>query len=387
MNDDDGHGKNFDVPLGAPAADLSDQLVEIRIDDRDGRLGRRPMVLVRREGRRPATLERPILLDRRGRGRFIGWMPLGLEGISIAPEAGTAMRRGRSPGLRCRRISHLEMVLIAVSSAPIAVLRVVRLMMAGNTKGAAFRFARLFDSAIAVPNYSDWSALQGAVDELDASSMAEASPSPAVRLLLSIEAPTTATTIPSEVAGQTDPCPIMVDAARPASWPEPEPGDLWMRLPAGTRLAAGATRHLAQPFRDDRSVLVTYCDEDRIDRAGRRYEPTFKSAWNSVLVAAGGMSLTCAVFRRAALPEGADLENTPIESLALAVAGSDRRSVVHIPRVLVHCSERGRSPSRIPCAAPRLADEVRPEVAVVIPTRDRADLLQTCVEGAMGESG
>lgn len=377
MGEDDLCGATFDVPLGARPLDFADRLVEIRITDPEGRLGRRPTVLIRREARRPAVLERPILLDRRGRGRFLGWTPQSLVDISIAPEPGTETKTGRAPRLCCRRISHLEMALIAAAFAPRALLRILRLMVAGNTKGAAFRFARLFDSAVAIPDYTDWAALQGATDAADASSMAAAASSSGIRLLISTE---TEGQQSSSIGGEDEPRPIFVDAARPETWPAPEPGDLWMRLPAGTRLAAGATRHLTHPFRDDASVRITYADEDRRDGAGHRHDPAFKTAWNPTLVATGGMHLTCAVFRRAVLPEGVDLESVPIESLALAVAGSDRRSVVHVPRVLVHRLEPRPSLPSLPSATPRLAAGVRPAVAVVIPTRDRADLLKACVD-------
>lgn len=383
MNEDDVRGAVFDVPLGGCAADFADLLVEIRIADPDGRLGRRPVVLVRREGRRPAVLERPILLDRRGRGRFIGWMPRDLDAITLMPEAG-AMEEGQAPSLRIRRISYVEMGLIAALRAPGPLSRVLRLLIAGNTKGAAYRFARLFDGAITAPPYGAWVELQGAADARAADAIAAAWRDPP-RLLISIEPGSARAVAETRVslAAQDYPGVIEVEAGAPATWPSAEPGDLWLRLPAGARLASGAFWHLAHPFAADPEVRVVYGDEDRLGRAGNRCEPTFKSAWNPPLVVTGGMSSTGAVMRRATLPEGLDLAASPIEAVVLAVAGADRRSVVHVPRVLLHLAgpERLRAPQ--PSTTPRLADDTRPEVAVVIPTHDRADLLRACVEGLL----
>ena len=383
MNEDDFSGAVFDVtPFGCAAA-FADRLVKIRIADPVGRLGRRPVVLIRRQGRRPAVLERPILLDRRGRGRFIGWTPRDLSAIALMPEAG-ATTEGQAPSIRIRRISYLEMGLIAALEAPGPLSRVLRLLAAGNTKGAAYRFARLFDGAITAPPYGAWAELQGEADARAAVAIAAAWSDPP-RLLVSIE-PGSARAVAEtrgSLAALDYPDVIEVEVGAPATWPAAEPGDLWLRLPAGARPAPGAFWHLAHPFAGDPEVRVVYGDEDRRDRAGTRGTPTFKSAWNPPLIAAGGMSLAGAVIRRAALPQGLDLAGAPIEVLVLTVAGAERRSVVHVPRVLLHRAEPERPLAPLPSSTPQLAADARPEVAVVIPTRDRADLLAACVEGLL----
>ncbi len=88
-------------------------------------------------------------------------------------------------------------------------------------------------------------------------------------------------------------------------------------------------------------AALLYSDEDKIDEAGRRYDPYFKPDWNDDLVAAQNCVSHLGVYRADAVRavggfrEGC--EGAQDWDLALRVAraaGSTR--IVHIPRVLYH---------------------------------------------------
>lgn len=356
------------------ASDLSDALVDITVSDPSGRLGRRPVLRLHRRDRTPAVLERPVLLDRHGRGRFLGWTPEELCAIDVLPEAG-AGGEGPEPRFRVVRRSVLAGALIAAFRRPGGLLRVARLALAGNRRGAEFRFVRLFD-AITAPTWKVWSKLAFADDVADAADLDLAG---APRLFCCIEpgSPADRAATRADLIAQNGP---KILWSEPGERPDPAvvaPGDLFLRLPAGARTTPGALRHLVAPFLDDDPPSVVWCDEDRIDGRGRRNDPFFKPTWDATAVGEGFVPVDGAVLRLCALPPDLDPTTAPLRDLVTAAVGGRRDAVVHVPRILIHLPGRRAKPEPVPFSPP--SDRVL--VSVVIPTRDRADLLRACVDG------
>jgi GT2 family glycosyltransferase len=177
---------------------------------------------------------------------------------------------------------------------------------------------------------------------------------------------------------------------------------------------------------------ILYTDEDRLDAAGRRHEPTFKTGWNPDLMLGRNAMGRLAVYRRDLLDRiggfRVGLEGAHDHDLALrAAARTPAARIRHLPAILYHGrraaadSRRGdvtgrnrkRDPGRCAQAA-RMAvtDFLRqsgvsgarvepapgapgltrvvfpvpdppPLVSVIIPTRDHADLLRGCLEGLL----
>jgi GT2 family glycosyltransferase len=157
---------------------------------------------------------------------------------------------------------------------------------------------------------------------------------------------------------------------------------------------------------------IAYCDSDRIEGSGRRAEPYFKPDWNPDLFLSqdylNPLALYASRLVRDVGPLRDGFEDAWLHDLALrCVSKLQQDQVIHVPLVLCHARERsaghaeaaaeaGRralvehlggaragvevttvaSGYRVHRALPRPA----PKVSLIVPTRDRVDLLRQCVD-------
>jgi hypothetical protein len=188
---------------------------------------------------------------------------------------------------------------------------------------------------------------------------------------------------------------------------------LVIALAPGDRLADGALARLADAARKRPSATVVYGDDDRLDRSGRHSAPWMKPDWNRELFLAADYVGRAVAFDRARAAAAGGWRNIPgaeTFDLVLRLAdGADEADILHVPRVVLHLdgegveAERASAPEgRRRAVAEALAERepdaeatlderglVRvirplpspaPRVSLLIPTRDRVDLLQPCVE-------
>ncbi len=170
---------------------------------------------------------------------------------------------------------------------------------------------------------------------------------------------------------------------------------------------------------------VIYSDEDKVDHRGRRFEPYLKTDWNPELVLGQNLVSHLGVYRRSLIDAVGGLregfEGSQDWDLALRVSERTDR-IHHIPWVLYHWRQqaRGRTFSErqlAQCAdsarravqehlartgqvaevtnqarvsawldVRQPAPEPRPPVSVIVPTRDRAELLAQCAEGVLAQT-
>lgn len=169
---------------------------------------------------------------------------------------------------------------------------------------------------------------------------------------------------------------------------------------------------------------VIYSDEDKLDAKGVRFGPYFKPDFDPDLLLGENFISHLGVYRRdvmqrlGGLREG--FEGAQDYDLALrATAGLKPEQVRHIPAILYHwrvsaeqesfsqsslerCAEAARRAIRDYLAQSGLSGDVTPApavprfnrviwpvpeaaplVSIIIPTRDRADLLERCLEGLL----
>lgn len=184
-------------------------------------------------------------------------------------------------------------------------------------------------------------------------------------------------------------------------------------------LAQTALFEIAYELTSWPAAEMLYSDEDRMDSSGRRFGPIFKTGWNPDLLLAEDYIGRLAVYSRALFQRAGGLlqehEGAHQHDLALrAGAATSPLRIRHIPAVLCH---RGGDPPVGPDAIARAAQSRRavqdfllscgatvkvspapgaplchrvawhrsalPLVSIIVPTRDRADLLERCIEGLL----
>lgn len=150
----------------------------------------------------------------------------------------------------------------------------------------------------------------------------------------------------------------------------------WLLLiKAGDRLAAGASAayHAAMTAS---VVHAIYADDDLLSPRGRFTAPHFKPDWNSELFKhfdyLTGACVIC--VGQDDLKSVADRSDWTARLVTKAASGG----ALHVRRVLHHRAARITPPI---AAEPLAILSDLPAVSVIIPTRNRADLLRTCLGG------
>jgi len=175
------------------------------------------------------------------------------------------------------------------------------------------------------------------------------------------------------------------------------------------------------------SADIIYSDEDKVDEDGRRSKPYFKSDWNRDLFYCQNMINHLGVYRTSVVKDLAGFrmgfEGSQDYDLVLRVLErTPPENIVHIPHILYHwrttTSARSFSQSQLPRAvsaarravqahlerigadakvgAARNAEHYQrihrpvpkpePLVSLIVPTRDKANLLRQCIDGILSKT-
>jgi GT2 family glycosyltransferase len=163
--------------------------------------------------------------------------------------------------------------------------------------------------------------------------------------------------------------PVIADAG------EAPEGSWMLVLQSGDRLAGGAGAIYRAAAAAGLADIV-YADDDLLDARGRRHRPHFKPQWNAELFRHHDF-LTGACMVRTGVLSGA--RGSDPAALIRAVLAASVTSPQHLPHVLHHRRDR---PQPIIPARPKLSDGADlPSVSVIIPTRNRVELLRACTDG------
>ncbi len=126
---------------------------------------------------------------------------------------------------------------------------------------------------------------------------------------------------------------------------------------------------------------VFYGDEDSLDSNGRYVEPRFKPDWSPIRQTYAPYAGRALFFRvRALLALAARCTAGELMDRAVAALPVAAWKVEHIRRVLLTTPLAPSLPSESGKVA-RPAADVVPKVSVIIPTKDRVDLLRACISG------
>jgi GT2 family glycosyltransferase len=183
---------------------------------------------------------------------------------------------------------------------------------------------------------------------------------------------------------------------------------LFTFVEAGDTLSQTALLHLATAAQQTPEFSLIYSDEDRIEpRSGVRGFPHMKGEWSPDLALASDYVTRLALVRRSEIGDLKQPDRAAVYNVALRVGLSGQGPIIHLPFVLYHRSARNVRDEHdlaqvVEAVVPELpttadARVVRlprgrwkiewplpdplPTVSLVVPTRDRVDLLRVCVEG------
>ena len=128
-------------------------------------------------------------------------------------------------------------------------------------------------------------------------------------------------------------------------------------------------------------ALIT-CDEDRLDRRGRRVDPVCRPGPSPDLMLTrdpAGALLVAAREPALAVRPAAGRTGWR-HDLALALAGPDAAGHAHVPSILCHAAAPRAGPARPPVTRPVRGE---PSVEVVVCFRDRPELLERCARSVL----
>lgn len=191
----------------------------------------------------------------------------------------------------------------------------------------------------------------------------------------------------------------------------------------GDQLANHALYEVAVALGSHPQTGLLYTDEDLIDLGGVRSAPRFKTGWDPDLLLAEDCIGTLAVWRLDVLRAAGGLRQgfggaAPYDLALRATAAMPSDRIRHLPAVLCHrplgagCSLREQmvgadAVARRRAVRERLGPAVRiepaplwpaanrviwplpdppPPVSVIVPTRDRAELLTACAQGVLSRT-
>lgn len=166
----------------------------------------------------------------------------------------------------------------------------------------------------------------------------------------------------------------LIEAAAAIDWPTSP----WLLVMAvGDILAPGAAKAYRAAIENNSGVNTIFADDDLVDRKRRRTAPHFKPDWNADLYEHHDY-LTGACIVNVSRAELEAVADQPDWAEALVARALVSGGAAHLPQVLHH--RRKRPAPRLPLFPLAIATDL-PRVTVIVPTRNRVDLLSTCIAG------
>lgn len=158
------------------------------------------------------------------------------------------------------------------------------------------------------------------------------------------------------------------------------PGDLIATIEAGDVLLPHALAMVVDHALARPAMAICYGDEE--DEADADVRPRFKPDFSATFEEATGYIGDGAFVRLGWLAEAGDGTLAEVAEAPTPATGLTDGAVVHLRRLL---HRRRFRPSRRAPAVVRSA-MIYPEAAIVVPTRDRADLLRTCLDTVLSRT-
>lgn len=264
----------------------------------------------------------------------------------------------------------------AFSRAPRAYLTAVKWRVLGKRVRARGHFAVLLARA---PSAYQWQSLMG---RLNGKPQSPPGMPPIIVLLREDSSPLKVDETLGSLAAEhlityligDDPVEALKAIAAEVDWTQ---SPWFMPIVAGDKLAPGAARSYRDALACS-SFHVIYADDDRVTTNGRRCAPHYKPDWNPELQRHHDYLTGACIIKadRAALERAAhtkDWSTALVEGALLSGGGAG-----HVRQILHHRCVRPAP--RLPLSAVKVAPAL-PKLSVIIPTRNRVELLSKCITG------
>ena len=148
-------------------------------------------------------------------------------------------------------------------------------------------------------------------------------------------------------------------------------------LHPGDQLAPHALSAVARTLAAQPDADMLYSDEDEIDATGQRRRPRFKPDWSPDYLRSTNYIGGLLVLRRDLLQNLGTFQG---EYNRVLQASEQARRIVHIPQILYHRRQpTDHGLSLAPAGPCHVGGARQPPVSVIIPNRDRAEMLERCL--------
>lgn len=181
--------------------------------------------------------------------------------------------------------------------------------------------------------------------------------------------------------------------------------DFVLPLRAGDVLSEAALFRIAEGLQANPDVLMIYGDQDELNKGGRQ-RPWFKPSWNEELFLAQDYLSDAVAIEAVFAHRMAEKSGGSLSDLVIAATAEAKDSIVHVPHILVHVGSDRRAPrdsTRVHAVARHLRPRHAacsegpfgtvkvewplprrlPLVSIIIPTKDKLELLRPCVESVL----
>ena len=163
----------------------------------------------------------------------------------------------------------------------------------------------------------------------------------------------------------------------------------------------------AEALQGKPDAAILYGDEDCLDGRGRRVRPWFKPRWNREIFLAQDYLSSAVAIETSLAKEAAARNDENLAGLILEATSLAKDHIVHVPHILSHIGTTARpAVDRISAVAQHLRGrgatcaagsfgtvKVKwplpnelPLVTMIIPTKDKLELLRPCVESLLGRT-
>lgn len=186
--------------------------------------------------------------------------------------------------------------------------------------------------------------------------------------------------------------------------------DYVVPLRVGDTLSELALFRFAERLQSDRTATLLYGDQDELDEHGKRFRPWFKPRWNEEMFLAqdfvsSAVAINTSQARNVISAEGESSEIS-LSALLLKITAGAGDTIIHIPHILCHIDPENASrpqeewlnevarhvqPLGAACTTgpfgtvkvSRPLPAELPLVSIIVPTRDRVELLSACIDSVL----